>query len=1046
MNNSKFILCITCTVVFSIAYAAEETYTYTADSLVSSVDGKRSDVSDITLFAYDEQNNLSKITNALGQEVTFSDYMSKGKPRTVVDVNNVITELKYNNRGQLISIERGGRSTGYQYNDFGLLTSTSFPWGDVITFLYDDARRVTQVFSSTNESIKYTYNTKGNISNTRYLNSVGVAVGSFSSSYDDLGRKITDTAGVLNRTYNYDALSNLTGYSTGDNSTAYDFDELSRLIKATDVLAGETTFTYDDNDVLKSVIDASYNITQYSPDFNGDNEKLTSQATGTTKYIMDDAGNIISKTDAKMGVTTFTYDALNRLLLIDNSGVEEDVNFSYDQGQTGRYGVGKLTKIEQLNNSIDFYYNEFYENTKIEIVIESHNYVVLYNYDEGLLTKVVYPSGREVIYTYNTAGLVVNVDSLYQGKLQTLAKDITYLPKGPIESLIYGNDKLLTNTYDTGYFLTSRKVTDIVDYIYNYDGSGNIERIIDNSEVPDIDSVSLSYDLKHRLIAAATNQIDRQFSYDETDNRTTKQVDGIVDNYNYDNSKLTSINSETFIYDNNGNLTHNGSNLFTYNLSNRLSSATTAFGTYQYFYNALGQRIQKKGEGVDVHYVYDQSGQLIHEVDIVTNIITEYVYVNGKRLTIHQGRFSSDEIVGDDSDDNIITVGDWSLVTKGKNIFHGSGYLKSPKGSGENSVTWPLFNATQGKYDVYARWAENRNNASNAPYVVNHALGQDIVNVDQSKTGSSWKLLGSYTLNADSTITMSNNANGNVVADAIKIYPINGATVYTTYNYFIHKNHLDAPVALSDDNGVKVWSASYTPFAKAIVSDDEDGDGVVITYNARTPGQYWDKESGLHYNYFRDYDPELGRYIQSDPIGLAGGINTYGYVGGNPVNAIDPLGLDTVFIWKPGTYTDSSGNSYPSSYGHTSSMSDYGTYLSHHPDKKGLNPAESLFRTYMQDKALYGRDADLIMYVDNPNKLASDKFAKDYLSSEDYWGVFGNCTDATRSTLNAGESAIRNLNVGSDNLVSYPSELERALRDSYWLNRRIIRDVNPFNP
>jgi RHS repeat-associated protein len=59
----------------------------------------------------------------------------------------------------------------------------------------------------------------------------------------------------------------------------------------------------------------------------------------------------------------------------------------------------------------------------------------------------------------------------------------------------------------------------------------------------------------------------------------------------------------------------------------------------------------------------------------------------------------------------------------------------------------------------------------------------------------------------------------------------------------------------------------------------------------RFPGQYYDKETGLHYNYFRDYHPGLGRYIQPDPIGLLGGINLFTYVRNDPVNGVDPTGL-----------------------------------------------------------------------------------------------------------------------------------------------------------
>jgi RHS repeat-associated protein len=59
----------------------------------------------------------------------------------------------------------------------------------------------------------------------------------------------------------------------------------------------------------------------------------------------------------------------------------------------------------------------------------------------------------------------------------------------------------------------------------------------------------------------------------------------------------------------------------------------------------------------------------------------------------------------------------------------------------------------------------------------------------------------------------------------------------------------------------------------------------------RYPGQRYDSVSGLHYNYFRDYDPGTGRYVQSDPVGLDGGINSFGYVGGNPLNRLDAFGL-----------------------------------------------------------------------------------------------------------------------------------------------------------
>lgn len=102
--------------------------------------------------------------------------------------------------------------------------------------------------------------------------------------------------------------------------------------------------------------------------------------------------------------------------------------------------------------------------------------------------------------------------------------------------------------------------------------------------------------------------------------------------------------------------------------------------------------------------------------------------------------------------------------------------------------------------------------------------------------------------------------------------------------YFVHNDNRMTPQKITNESQVAVWAADYEPFGKATVVLS------TIDNNIRLPGQYSDVESGLHYNYFRDYDPDTGRYIESDPIGLEGGLNTYGYVEGNPNSNIDPTG------------------------------------------------------------------------------------------------------------------------------------------------------------
>lgn len=160
--------------------------------------------------------------------------------------------------------------------------------------------------------------------------------------------------------------------------------------------------------------------------------------------------------------------------------------------------------------------------------------------------------------------------------------------------------------------------------------------------------------------------------------------------------------------------------------------------------------------------------------------------------------------------------------------------------------------------------------------------------------------------------------------------------------YDVHTDHLDTPRLLTDDQQQVVWRASYEAFGTAAVDEDPDGDGTDVTFNVRFPGQYLDAESGLHSNYHRYYSPELGRYLNADPVGQFGsslvsrtasvapplapmlgdqflsGIpghartletgpfrpidgNVYQYAALNPTSGTDPLGLWTLSVGITGS-------------------------------------------------------------------------------------------------------------------------------------------------
>jgi RHS repeat-associated protein len=121
-----------------------------------------------------------------------------------------------------------------------------------------------------------------------------------------------------------------------------------------------------------------------------------------------------------------------------------------------------------------------------------------------------------------------------------------------------------------------------------------------------------------------------------------------------------------------------------------------------------------------------------------------------------------------------------------------------------------------------------------------------------------------------------------------------------TVPYYIYADHINTPrvITRANDNAM-VWRWDHADPFGATAPDESLAGMEPYRYNLRFPGQLFDAESGLHQNYFRDYDPRTGRYVTSDPIGLQGGINTYAYVEGNPISSVDPLGLASWYCQRP---------------------------------------------------------------------------------------------------------------------------------------------------
>jgi len=611
--------------------------------LVDLIDGPRTDVEDVTRFDYDGQGNLIKVINPLGQETTLTAHDADGRPLTIVDPNGTVTELAYDARGRLLSRSVDGATTTFAYDAAGNIIQMTLPNGAFLINEYDFAQRLIAVEDKLGNRIDYTLDAAGNRIQQDVSDPQGTLTRSLSRQYNSLNRLMQQIGGAGQvMTFGYDANGNQTTLTVdpgGLNQEALQaFDGLNRLTTVTDALQGVTEFAYDAQDNLIAVTDARGLTTEFVYDGLSRLIAGNSPDTGLTTFSYDAAGNRIAQLDARGIETHFVYDALNRPTRVVYPDPAQNVTMAYDDCL---HGIGRLCLMADESGTTAFAYDPRGNLVMETTLRDGIEVTIRYAYDDAdQLIQITHPSGRTVKYAHNALGQVASVSTTLNGQTTVLADFAGYRPFGPLESLTHGNNLLHVRSYDLDYRLSQLMTVNgamLQDLNYTYDSTNNITGIQDFVDANR--SQAFGYDALNRLTDAGGSYGNRGYSYDANGNRLTEIRDSHVSSYRYDSfsHRLQAISNggtQSFQHDANGNTVDNTDFAFLYGDNNRLKEArVNQFPVGAYVYNGRGERV-KKDAGEARYFYYDQSGQLLAELDAFGDTIVEYVYLDGMPLAL----------------------------------------------------------------------------------------------------------------------------------------------------------------------------------------------------------------------------------------------------------------------------------------------------------------------------------------------------------------------------------------------------------------------------
>jgi len=323
-------------------------------------------------------------------------------------------------------------------------------------------------------------------------------------------------------------------------------------------------------------------------------------------------------TDARGAVTTYSYDALNRVT--HQAYTDQTINFTYDAGTNGK---SRLTGASDANHTLYWAYDTHGRVTGKGQTVGSVTRSVGYGYTNDDMTSLVTPSGQTVTYGYTNH----RITSIVVGTT-TVLSGVTYFPFGPVSGWTWGNSTSASRTYDTdGKISVITTAADPIDF--GYDNAFRITGITDTTT--SANSWTLGYDVLDRINSAAKTGTTYGWTYDANGNRLTQTgTSASTFTPSTTSNRLNSTTgalARTYSYDTAGN-TETYSNLtYSFNDRGRMSSVTVGGTTSNYVYSALGQMIKKTVGSTTTLLMYDEAGHLLGEYSSTGALIQETVWM-----------------------------------------------------------------------------------------------------------------------------------------------------------------------------------------------------------------------------------------------------------------------------------------------------------------------------------------------------------------------------------------------------------------------------------